>query len=250
MNLIKDLDKYLVYQPKVDLKTLEIIGLEALIRFLEPRSKETLNTENIINSITDVSELIELTNEVFDIVISDMKRLDELNFKTRISINMTAKELCDINLAVWINEKLKKNKKYINRIEIEIIEKYEVKNELIMRERINLLREYGFIVSIDDLGSGYNQIEMIKNYDVDLIKIDRSMVRNFKSRYEELKYIINISKRSNIKILVEGIESEKDLKRFLDLGVEFGQGYYFYKPMRLDEILEKINLINDIKTKI
>ena len=55
-----------------------------------------------------------------------------------------------------------------------------------------------------------------------------------------------MSKKRNIKLLVEWIEADRDLKRFLKLGVEFGQGYYFYKSMRFDEILEKINLLKNI----
>lgn len=87
---------------------------------------------------------------------------------------------------------------------------------------------------------------MIENYEVDLIKIDKSMVRNFILRKNELDYISNMSKKRNIKLLVEGIEADRDLKRFLKLGVEFSQGYYFYKPMKFNEILEKINLLKNI----
>lgn len=73
------------------------------------------------------------------------------------------------------------------------------------------------------------------------------MVRDFNNKKEELEHIVNISKEKNIKLLVEGIETEEDLKRFKNLGVEFGQGYYFYKAMKFEEM---INLLNDRKIKI
>lgn len=249
MKAIKYLDKHLVYQPKVDLNTFEFIGLEALVRFVDPESLKILNTENVINSISSIDEMIELTNEVFNLVISDMKTLGSFGSKMNISINMSSKEICNMNLYSWIEEKFKDCKRYIDRIEIEITEKYEIKDIEIMRERISLLKKLGFAVSIDDLGSGFNQTNIIKKYDVDLVKIDKSMVRNFNRKKEELEYIVDISKEKNIKLLVEGIESEEDLKRFLDLGVEFGQGYYFYKPMKLDEIIEKTNLLNNRKVR-
>ncbi|WP_415347129.1 EAL domain-containing protein [Clostridium perfringens] len=245
MYKFNDLYMYLVYQPKVDLNTLEIVGLEALIRFFDPISQKILNTEDIINLITDINDMIELTNYVFDSVISDIKMLDKLKCNIKISINMSSKEICNKNFVTWIDKKLRKYKEYINRIEIEITEKYEVKDESVMKNRINLLRDLGFFLSIDDLGSGFNQIEMIKKYDVDLIKVDKSMVKKFDDRNKELKYIVSTSKKKDMKLLIEGIECEKDLKKFLDLGFDIGQGYYFYKPMKLNEVLEKTNLLKE-----
>lgn len=250
MNNVKILDKYLVYQPKVDLNTSEIIGLEALIRFIDTKSLKMLDTETVINSIESIEEMIVLTNDVLNMVISDMIKLDNMNYKVNISINMSSKEICNINLYSWIEKNFKEYKRYINRIEIEITEKYEIKDREIMRERIYLLKKLGFTVSIDDLGSGFNQRDTIEDYNVDLVKIDKSMVRDFNNKKEELEHIVDISKEKNIKLLVEGIESEEDLKRFLDLGVEFGQGYYFYKAMKLEELIETINLLNDRKIKI
>lgn len=243
MSNFKKLEKHLVYQPKVDLNTLEIVGLEALIRFTDSESLTILNTEKVINEIESVDEMTELSKYVLSSVISDMKKLERLNCEINISINISSKEICNTSLLNWLIEISQGYKKYVNMIEIEITEKYEVKNTELMRERISLLRDLGFKVSLDDLGSGFNQIDIIQQYEVDLIKVDKSMVRNFKDRNEELRYISNIAKRRNIKLLVEGIESEIDLQRFLNLGFEFGQGYYFYKPMKLSKILDGTSLL-------
>lgn len=243
MNEIKNLDKYLVYQPKVDLNTLEIVGLEALIRFLDPMSQNILNTEEIISSITSIDEMIGLTSEVFDRVILDLEKLEDLNCKVTVSINMSSKELCNINVERFLEKKLSKCKKYFNRLEIEITEKHEIKDSEIMRERISLLKKWGINISIDDLGSEFNQSDMLEEYRVDIVKVDKSMVKNFNLKKDEINYIVNTCKEKNIKLLIEGIESKEDFKRFLELGFDFGQGYYFYKPMKLEEILEKTNLL-------
>ena len=84
----------------------------------------------------------------------------------------------------------------------EITEKYEIKNIDIMIERISLLKKLGFTVSIDDLRVGFNQKDIIKNCDVDIVKIDKSMVKDFDNKKEELEYIVDISKEKNIKLLV------------------------------------------------
>ncbi|BDU80850.1 EAL domain-containing protein [Clostridium perfringens] len=243
MSNFEKLEKHLVYQPKVDLNTLEIVGLEALIRFTDLESLTILNTEKVINEIDSVDEMAELSKYVLSNVISDMKKLERLNCEINISINISSKEICNTNLFNWLVELSQGYKKYVNMIEIEITEKYEVKNTELMRKRISLLRDLGFTISLDDLGAGFNQIDTIQQYEVDLIKVDKSMVRNFKDRNEELRYISNISKKRNVKLLVEGIESEIDLQRFLDLGFEFGQGYYFYEPMKLSQILDGTSLL-------
>ena len=243
MSNFERLEKHLVYQPKVDLNTLEITGLEALIRFTDPESSTILNTEKVISEIESVDKMTNLSKYVLSSVISDMEKLERLNCEINISINISSKEICITNLFNWLVGISKGYNKYVDMIEIEITEKHEVKNTEVMRERISLLRDLGFTISLDDLGSGFNQIDTIQQYEVDLIKVDKSMVRNFKDRYEELRYISNISKKRNINLLVEGIESNIDLKRFLKLGFEFGQGYYFYKPMKLSKILEDTSLL-------
>lgn len=111
---------------------------------MDSKSKKKLNTENIIDSITNTDEILSLTDKV----ISDIKILDKLKCKINISINMSSKELCNINLSNWIDEKINKYGKYISRIEIEITEKYEVKDKMVMKERINLLRKRGFFCII------------------------------------------------------------------------------------------------------
>ncbi len=248
MSYFKKLEKYLVYQPKVDLNTLEIVGLEALIRFKDKETLKILSTDKVINSIESVEEMIDLSKYVFSNVISDMKKLEKLNCETNISINLSSKEICNINLFNWLIELSEQNNKYVNMIEIEITEKHEVKNIKLMRERIFLLRDVGFKISLDDLGVGFNQIDMIQKYEIDLIKVDKSMVRDFKNRNKDLKYISYVSKKRNIKLLIEGIECNIDLKRFLNLGFEFGQGYYFYEPMELSKMLKNKNLLNSIRS--
>lgn len=239
----KNLDKYLLYQPKVDLRTLEVIGLEALIRFVDRESLNILDTETMINSIECLDDMMILTNDVFNIVFKDIKKLDAMDYKINISINMSPEELCNVNIPRWVDEKFKNYKEYINRIEIEITERHKIENIEIMREKINLLKKLGFTISIDDLGSGFNKIDMIENYDVDVVKIDKSMVKNFKNRKEDINNIVKISNERNIDLLAEGIESKIDFQRFLHLGFKFGQGYYFHRPMSIDAVIEVISML-------
>lgn len=246
MNKFENMNKYLVYQPKVNLSTFEIIGLEALIRFRDKKSNKLLDTQEVINSIDNIENYFSLTNYVFKKVILDINKLEKLNINISIAINISAKEMCSDNFYNCIKYSSKYYKKALDKIELEIIEKDEVDNIEVMKERIYWLRELGVSIAIDDLGAGFNKIDMIEKYDVDLIKIDKNIVRNYKNKEDELRYIIEMARKKNIKLLAEGIESEEELNKFKKLGVEFGQGYYFYKPIEFEKIA---NIINFFKEK-
>lgn len=227
MNNISMLDKYLVYQPKVNLKTREIIGLEYLVIFVKLGSLQRIDTEKMIDSIESIEEMLELSNDVISKVISDMTKLDKMKCKINIYINMSSLELSNLNLYSWIDKNFNNYKNYIERLEIEITEKYEIKNKKIMQKKFSKIKELGFTITIDDLEYGFNQSNIINYYNIDWGKVDKILVRNFNNKKEELNYIINICNEKNIKLLVEGIETEEDFKRFLNLGFEFGQGYFF-----------------------
>lgn len=238
MELFGNIETYTVYQPKINLKTLDIVGVEALIRFVDPQTNKTLNTETIIDSIEKIEDMIELTNSMIKTISFDIDKLRKINSNLNVSVNMSSKELCYINIDEWIMDRFADSKFHIDNFEIEITEKYEIKDTERMKRRIGILRDRGFKVSIDDIGSGFNDIDMVNTYDVDVIKIDKSMIRNFNNKSDELKYIINTTKKRSIKSLAEGIESEREYKQLLKLGCDFGQGYYFYRPMRIEELLK------------
>lgn len=238
MKILENIETYIVYQPKVNLKTLDIVGVEALIRFIDLKTSKILNTENIINSIEKIEDMIELTNKVIKLVIIDIEKLRNMNYDLHVSINMSSKELCAINIDNWIKTRFGDYKLYIKNFEIEITEKHKIKDIKLMKKRIKNLKDKGFKVSIDDIGSGFNNIEIVNIYDVDTVKIDKKIISNFINKEDDLKYIINTSKKRCIKSIAEGIECESEYKYLLKLGCDLGQGYYFYRPMKIEDLLK------------
>lgn len=199
MKKYNNMNMYLVYQPKVSLKTREIIGVEALSRFINPKDNNLIETQKVIESICDVNEMIKLTKNVFEISLLNLKELEELNLTTNISINMSSKEICMPKLSCFIDEVFKCNEKYINKIEIEITEREKVEDINIMKERIVYLREKGFKISIDDLSSGFNNIEMIRLYDIDIVKVDKSVLKNINTRINEIHNIVLLAQKKKLK---------------------------------------------------
>lgn len=228
LNEIKEMR--VVYQPKINLKTKKIESVEVLARFFD-KDGMALNTDKVIGLVKNIKDMRSLTNVVIEKTIKDMKNIKFYN-QINFSINISSIEIEDNDFKTWIdNIILKYDKKYLSKLDFEITEKYEIKNEEKMKERIEYLRRYGFKVAFDDIGSGYNTFEVIDSYNIDFIKIDRSLVKNI-NKYNKL--IINNIKKAHLlgkKVIAEGIENENTYYMLRLANCDFGQGFYFYKPM-------------------
>ena len=104
---------------------------------------------------------------------------------------------------------------------------------------IRLLQNYGFNIEIDDFGSGYSSLNMLKDAPIDVLKLDMAFMRNLDNENERnniiVESIVELSKKLNIPVVVEGVESEKQVNFLKSIGAEVIQGYYFSKPIPTDE---------------
>lgn len=240
--VIKKLEVF--YQPKVDLKLNEFIGVEALARFINEDNK-IMNTELVINSAKKYKEMCELTTAVINKVINDLKYIEKLNKDLlNISVNISSVEIENKNLMSWINKIFNNdNKKYIKYIEFEITERNKVLNLREFQLGIKFLRNLGFKISIDDIGSGYNTIDVIDIYNVDYIKLDKSLTnskleKNTIEGCNYLKRIINLAHSLNVKVVAEGIEDVFTYKMLYNLNCDYGQGFYISKPTSLIKVIK------------
>ncbi|MBM7835574.1 EAL domain-containing protein [Clostridium sardiniense] len=241
-NEIKKLEIF--YQPKVDLKSNEFIGAEALARFTDKNNK-LINTESVISLAVNYKKMCELTTAVVNKVFIDLKYLESLNRKLiNISINISSVEVENDNLISWITKLFNNdNKKYIKYIEFEITERNKVSNLEKFQLGIKFLRSRGFKVSIDDVGSGYNTIDVIHFYDVNYIKLDKSLIDFIleNTSIEGLKYLektIKLAHSLNMKVIAEGIEDKFTYKALYYLNCDYGQGFYISKPCSINQIID------------
>ena len=130
----------------------------------------------------------------------------------------------------------------VNQINLEITESLAADSQKIMIENLNTLSEAGISFSLDDFGTGYSNIKRIASLPLEIIKIDRSftMFEDNKNLEIALKNSINMIKAMNMKIVVEGIETEELVKYFSELQCEYIQGYFFSKPIPKDEFVRFI----------
>ena len=110
-------------------------------------------------------------------------------------------------------------------------------------ERINQFRKYGFQVEIDDFGSGYSSFNTLKDVEVDVLKIDMGFLRTAKPEHIEksmsiLNTIISLGKTLGLSVITEGVETREQLERLTKMGCEIYQGYYFSKPIAVEQFEE------------
>jgi PAS domain S-box-containing protein len=240
---VENKELYLVYQPKLDLKQKKIVALEALTRWKHPQIG-SISPEFFI-PIAENSNLINKIDKwVIKQVISELNRNDILKkYQKTISINLSPYDLKDNSLPIFLEELIEKEKINTNQIDFEITESVlldSLSNEL---DNLNKLKELGFLISLDDFGKGYSSLSYLTKLPLDILKIDKSFIKNinFGSNKILIEKIIELSHQLNLKVVAEGVENKKEVEILQELNCDFVQGYYYYRPMPLEEIARIID---------
>ena len=236
----------LYYQPKYDLNTSKITGVEALSRWNHPEI-----------GIIPPSEFIPIAEETGLIVSigewairEACKQLIEweqkFNLLVPLSINLSIRQFYDKNLILTIMRILEETGVKPHYLELEITESImERADESILI--LFKLKELGFIISIDDFGTGYSSLSYLKKLPIDTMKIDRSFIsetdENHKD-YKVLSTIIHLAQSMEMNIIAEGIESAQQESALLQLGCTQGQGFLFSEPLNANDFNEFYNKIN------
>ncbi len=227
----------LYVQPKVNMRTGEVEGGEALVRWHHPEKGIVMPSHFIPvlernGLIIDVD--ICIWRQVFRLL---GRRLAEGKRVVPISINISRQHVFDDSF----NDKLIDMSKEYNvppeLVPLELTESGFLENQGMMYERMHYLKEYGFKLSMDDFGSGYSNITMLKNEAMDEIKIDKGFVDDIATPKGRriLKHVIEMINDLGLNIIVEGVEEAQQRDFLLECGCTNAQGFYYYKPMPTDD---------------
>ncbi len=231
-------------QPKVNMRTGQIVGGEALVRWKHPE-KGMISPGEFIPVLEKNGFIINVDEYIWKQVFDYLSKLDEEGRKkVPISINVSRVHAYDRNLCDTLLNL--KNEYHIEAeyVPLELTESAFLADEKGMYERMEVLRSSGFFVSMDDFGTGYSTMNMLKNQPVDEIKIDRALItdlENEKSRVI-IYHTMAMLKDLQTNIIVEGVETKQQKEFLLECGCEHAQGFYFYRPMpveEFDELLKK-----------
>lgn len=221
------------YQPIMDLKSMKVLNSEALIRWKQG-DKIILPVE-FIPIAKSVGEIISIDNWMLENACVQCKKWNEISSnEVNVSVNTSYSQLKQpefVSLVQNILEAYSLPPKYLN---LEITEDESMED---LETIINILEQFknmGIKISLDDFGTGYSSLSYVNKLPIDKIKIDKSLIMNLEKNYKNLmiiKSIITMSHSLNIKIVAEGIETEKQLEILKELECDFIQGYLIGKPM-------------------
>ena len=232
------------YQSVVDIKTNQIIGAEALVRW-NHKNRGTLTPIHFINYIDEGGMSVEFGELVFKKVLHDIQiinsKLQNQDFK--IAINIAPEYFFKYTFVDDVISYCKDFSINSKQIELELLETNIMKNSEISQKKIEKLHENGFDISIDDFGTGYSSLSYLKNFKVNKLKIDQSFIRDFLEDNSDkaiVQAIINLANIFNLKVQAEGVETKEHEQLLQYLNCNLAQGYFYNKPMSLNKFIDLV----------
>ena len=232
-NAIRDDRIVPFYQPKFDLATREVVGFEALLRWRNARGRIGLPA-SIEAAFEDLEVAAAISDRMIERVIADMRGwLDKGVPFQNVAINASAAEFRRDNFAERVLEQLRAANIPTRCFQLEVTETVFLgRGAEYVHRALALLSSQGVKIALDDFGTGYASLRHLKQFPVDIIKIDQSFVRDMAIDPGDeaiIRAVINLGSSLGIKVVAEGIETEEQDRRLLELGCDFGQGFLFSK---------------------
>ncbi|WP_419095971.1 putative bifunctional diguanylate cyclase/phosphodiesterase [Ureibacillus endophyticus] len=242
---IEHRDFELYYQPKVDSKKNKIIGVEALVRwkneklgFVSPG--EFIPYAEETGLIIPISEII-LEKACEELAVLRMAGYSNLT----ISINISSIHFQQQNFLESIQRILEKYNTSAQNFEIEVTERTVMNSEEETIRKLVRLKQLGFKLSIDDFGTGYSSLSYLVRFPLDYLKIDRSFIHHIVTLDDKqavVDAIIQMAHRLKMEVIAEGVESIQQINILRDMGCDYIQGYFYSKPIPMDELIEFLQL--------
>jgi len=233
-NALKNNEMVPYYQPKINAKTNEVIGLETLIRWKDAK-KGIIYPNEFIPFCQESELIIDIDRYMLVHSMRQVLMWQREGIKTgKLSVNVSAKKLEKANFVHELKQIIKDENFNPNDLELEILESQIMNNPKRSANMLRELKELGVSISIDDFGTGYSSLSYLKDLPIDRIKIDRSFVVDLphnKDSVSIVKTIIALANNLGLGMIAEGVETKEQLDFLLAEGCVNIQGYYFSKPL-------------------
>ncbi len=226
---------WLHYQPIVDLKSNERLGVEALIRWMHPE-RGLLNPADFIDHAETSGQIGPIGEWALRTACNATAQLSP---EVYTSVNISARQLRFTRLADVVAQALSTSGLPAERLVLEITETATVSDLTGAINRLTELKALGVQIALDDFGTGYSPLTHLRSFPVDILKIDRSFVRNVVHSEEDraiVRGVIDIAHRLGLRTVAEGIEEPRQLEIMRDLGCDSGQGYLWTRPVPLEAL--------------
>ena len=226
-------------QPQVDLKTKKIVGAEALVRWIHPK-EGVVPPDKFIPVFEKNGFVRKLDLFVWEETIKTIRKwLDNEQITVPISINLSRIDIQKEGMIQKLTDMLDKYAVDTKWVKTELTESVCLENDKIILDRMKQLKERGFKIAVDDFGSGYSSLHLLKRMPIDILKIDKSFL-DFNTGMQKkdeilIRDVVELGKHLNLQIIVEGVENLEQSEFLESIGCDIAQGYYYGRPMTIKE---------------
>lgn len=239
-NALDNNELFLEYQPQIDLRTGEIISVEALVRWQHPE-KGWISPGAFIPIAEESGLIIPIGRWVLETACYQVKQWEEKGLpQLNVAVNLSLGQLFQQDLVEMVKEVLMKTELEPQYLQLEITESMTINIDH-MATVLRNLKELGITIAVDDFGTGYSSLSYLKDFSIDCLKIDKSFVQKIQSNSTDealVAMIISMAKHLRLKVVAEGIEEVEQLAYLKSSNCETVQGYLFSKPIRAKLLLE------------
>lgn len=231
------------YQPVVRASDLTIVGMEALVRWT---SKElgTVSPATFVPVAEETGLIHDLGRFVVDRACQDVSKWPGL----KMAINLSPVQLRDPDFATGLLEVVRSYGLDPSSFELELTEGILVNNPTIAKRKLAKLKEMGFTLSLDDFGTGFSSIGYLRQFPFDVLKVDRSFVRDIglnATANALIQSLVSLGDAMNLSVIAEGIENEDQLKLLRLVQCEYVQGYLISRPIPAEQITDLLKTVGE-----
>lgn len=225
------------YQPKMDIVTGLLTGMEALVRFITPKGG-LISPASFIPVAEETGQIIEIGEVVLRQACKDVKRwIDQDLFHGRVAVNLSSRQFSLPFLCEQIDDILQETELPSYHLELEITEGTVMQSPPQAIDTMKKLRARGIHLAMDDFGTGYSSLAYLKQFPLNTLKIDKAFVDDMNTARGRnmVDTIVTIAHNLSLKVVAEGVEHAEQLEMLRKLRCEIIQGYFYSKPLSADD---------------
>ena len=226
------------YQPVIDIHKNDIVGVEALLRWQHP-DKGMIHPNDFVSVVEESGLIVALGEWIIYSVCKQISQWQTAGLKDQhVSINLAARQFKEQDLVAIFTQAIAENNIEASSLSVEVTERTLIDNVGEVEATLKALRSMGIQIMLDDFGTGYASLAYLKEFPVDVVKIDRAFITGIPENNEDsaiVDAIAGLTRGLKLQLLAEGVENERQLDVLKSIGCQFGQGYYWSKALPGDE---------------
>ncbi|MFW1678381.1 EAL domain-containing protein [Pontibacter sp. JAM-7] len=226
------------YQPQIDARNGQVIGVEALLRWQHP-NHGFIPPDKFIPLAEETGLIIEIGRWVLYEACRNTQQWNQQGMRFRIGVNVAGQQILHASLLDTLQQVLAETELPPELLDLEVTESFLLKQPEVTLPKLRQVREMGIFLSMDDFGTGYSSLSYLKKLPLNTLKIDKSFINDIGDRGEGetiIKAIISLAQGLGLECIAEGVETPRQLTYLLNHGCHQIQGYFYSKPLPAEEL--------------